>query len=279
MLTLPAHAYYRFKLASDAKPPDWHADQLPPDEAPLMVMFDGWTSFFRDKVVPWRIRVAEELRNELEVRVLPRFVEAQRWYAQKGEAVKRTEIRDHVVWDVGGISWLLTFIATGNELYFLPLAFAWEDDEEHLRALAGTAIARVRQQANVGIMADALADEALLRHVVKSIGESRALKTERGELRFTPTASFAQLAGGEVATLTPGAQHAQSTNTSVVLGDRLFLKAYRRLRPRPPPRLRVGPYLPGVGAVKHRRPPAGQGGYWSQEQQTQTARPLPRPRP
>src|SRR5260221_6032291 len=270
MLTLPAHAYYRFKLASDAKPPDWHADQLPPDEAPLMVMFDGWTSFFRDKVVPWRIRVAEELRNELEVRVLPRFVEAQRWYAQKGEAVKRTEIRDHVVWDVGGISWLLTFIATGNELYFLPLAFAWEDDEEHLRALAGTAIARVGKQAKVGIMADAVAGEALLRHVVKSIGESRALKTERGELRFTPAASFGQLGGGEVATLTPGAQHAQSTNTSVVLGDRLFLKAYRRVRPGLHPELEVGRYLTEVARFKHCVPLAGYVEYLSKEQQPMT---------
>src|SRR5258706_5674270 len=235
-----------------------------------MVLFDGWTSFFRDKVVPWRIRMAEELRNELEVRVLPRFIEKQRWYAQKGEAVKRAEIRDHVIWDVGGISWLLNFIAIGDATYFLPLALGWEDDEEQLRALAGTAIARVRQQANVGIMADALADEALLRHLVKSIGESRSLKTERGELRFTPSAAFVQFAGGEVATLTPGAQRTQSTNTSVVLGDRLFLKAYRRLRPGLHPELEVGRYLTEVARFKHCVPLAGSVEYFSKEQQSMT---------
>jgi maltose alpha-D-glucosyltransferase / alpha-amylase len=270
LLTLPAHGFYWFRLAADAKPPEWHADQLPPDEAPLMVLFDGWTSFFRDKVVPWRIRMAEELRGELETKVLPPFVEKQRWYAQKGEPVKRAEIRDHVIWDVGGVSWLLSFIATGNATYFLPLAFGWEDDEDHVRALSATAIARVRQQANVGIMADALADESLLRHLVKSIGESRTLKTERGELRFTPTAAFAQLAGGEVATLTPGAQHTQNTNTSVVLGDRLFLKAYRRLRPGLHPELEVGRYLTEVAKFKHCVPLAGYVEYFSQEKETNT---------
>src|SRR6185436_18766567 len=257
LLTLPAHGFYWFKLATDAKPPEWHADKLVPDEAPLMVLFDGWMSFFRDKVVHWRIRMAEELRAELETQVLPRFVEKQRWYAQKGEAVKRAEIRDHAVWDVGGIAWLLNFVTVNNATYFLPLAFAWEDDEDHLRALSATTIARVRQQANVGIVADALADESLLRHIVKSIGESRTLKTERGELRFTPTAAFAQLAAGEVATLTLGAQHAQSTNTSVVLGERLFLKAYRRLRPGLHPELEVGRYLTDVAKFKHCVPLAG----------------------
>jgi maltose alpha-D-glucosyltransferase/alpha-amylase len=235
-----------------------------------MVLFDGWTSFFRDKVVPWRIRMAEELRGELEAKVLPRFIEKQRWYAQKGEAVKRAEIRDHVIWDVGGVSWLLNFIATNNSLYFLPLAFGWEDDEDHMRALSATAIARVRQQANVGIMADALADEALLRHIVKSVGEGRTLKTEQGELRFTPSAAFAQIAGGEVTTLTPGALRTQSTNTSVVLGDRLFLKAYRRLRPGLHPELEVGRYLTEVARFKHCVPLAGSVEYFSKEKESMT---------
>src|SRR6185436_6560424 len=146
----------------------------------------------------------------------------------------------------------------------------WEEDEDHVRALSASTVARVRQQANVGIMADALADESLLRHLVKSIGESRTLKTERGELRFTPTAAFAQLAGGEVATLTPGAQHTQNTNTSVVLGDRLFLKAYRRLRPGLHPELEVGRYLTEVAKFKHCVPLTGSVEYFSREKETST---------
>src|SRR5574341_939249 len=167
LLTLPAYAFYWFRLSTDAPPPEWHAQVLPPEEQPVLVLFDGWTSFFRDKVVPWRIGMADKLRARLEAEVLPRFIESQRWYAAKGEAVQRAALQDHAVWDVGGIGWLLTFVQAKDALYFLPLALGWEQDEEHLRALSPATVARVRQQANVGVLADAVADEGFCRHVVK----------------------------------------------------------------------------------------------------------------
>src|SRR5262249_13729584 len=163
------------------------------EEAPVLVLFDSWTSFFRDRVVPWRIGMAEQLRKRLETEVLPKFIEQQRWYAQKGEPLTTAQVRDHVVWDVGRLSWLLSFLSVRDCTYFVPLALGWEEDEDHVRALSALAVARVRQQANVGVMADALADEAFCRHVVKAIGEKRELKTANGTLRFTPTSKFAEL--------------------------------------------------------------------------------------
>jgi maltose alpha-D-glucosyltransferase/alpha-amylase len=254
---LPAYGFYWFRLAVDVKAPDWHKEMLLHEEAPVLVLFDGWLSFFRDKVVPWRIGMAEQLRERLEVEVLAKFVEGQRWYAQKGEPVRNAEIRDHVVWDVGGLSWLITFLAVRDATYFLPLALGWEEDEDHVRALSALAIAKVRQQANVGVMADAIADEAFCRHVVKAIGEKKSLPMEKGTLRFTPTSQFASLAGDEVAMLTLGALHTQSTNTSVTLGDRLFLKCFRRIRAGMHPELEVGRFLTEVAHFEHCVPLAG----------------------
>jgi len=257
LLTLPAYAFYWFRLAQDVPAPDWHKEMLLTEEAPVLVLFDGWTSFFRDQVVPWRIGMAEQLRERLEVEVLPKFIDAQRWYAQKGEHVARAELKDHVVWDVGGISWLLTFVHVKGGDYFLPLALGWEEDEDHVRALSALAIARVRQQANVGVMADAIADEGFCRHVVKAIGEKKNLPSAHGALRFTPTSAFAALAGAEVASLTMGALHTQSTNTSVTLGERLFLKCFRRIRPGMHPELEVGRFLTEVAHFKNCVPLAG----------------------
>src|SRR5438132_2098804 len=250
LLTLPAYAFYWFRLAQDVAAPDWHKEMLVHEEAPVLVLFDSWTSFFRDQVVPWRIGMAEQLRERLELEVLPKFIEAQRWYGQKGEHVTRAEVKDHAVWDVGGLSWLLSFMHVKGGDYFLPLALGWEEDEDHVRALSALAVARVRQQANVGVMADAIADEAFCRHVVKAIGEKRDLPTAHGTLRFTPTSAFASLAGNEVVSLTMGALHTQSTNTSVTLGDRLFLKCFRRMRPGMHPELEVGRFLPEVAHFK-----------------------------
>ena len=55
------------------------------------------------------------------------------------------------------------------------MALAWEEDEEQVRQLAQSSIVRVRQQANVGVVGDAMADEGFCRNVVKAIGESRSL--------------------------------------------------------------------------------------------------------
>ncbi len=257
LLTLPAHGFYWFRLAQDVAAPDWHKEMLVHEEAPVLVLFDGWMSFFRDRVVPWRIGMAEQLRERLEAEVLPKFIEAQRWYGQKGEPVRAAQVKDHVVWDVGRLSWLLTFVGVRDATYFLPLALGWEEDEDHMRALSALAVARVRQQANVGVMADALADEAFCRHVVKAIGEKRTLPTASGTLRFTPTSKFAELAGEEVVGLTMGALHTQSTNTSVTLGERLFLKCFRRIRPGMHPELEVGRFLTEVARFKHCVPLAG----------------------
>jgi len=270
LITLPAHAFYWFRLAQDVQAPDWHKEMLVHEEAPVLVLFDGWTSFFRDKVVPWRIGMADQLRERIEKEVLPAFVDGQRWYGQKEERVERAALKDHVVWDVGGISWLLTFLAIRDSTYFLPLALGWEEEEEHVRALSALAVARVRQQANVGVMADALADESFCRHVVKAIGEGRTIDTAHGKLAFTPSSGFGDLAGDGVAGLAMGALHTQSTNTSVTLGDRLFLKCYRRLRAGVHPELEVGRFLTEKARFKNCVPLAGYVEYFGRESEPTT---------
>jgi maltose alpha-D-glucosyltransferase/alpha-amylase len=270
MLTLPAHAFFWFRLAADAEVPDWHKEMLTPEDVPMLVLFDSWSSFFPDRVVPWRIGMAEKLREQLEKEVLPRYIESQRWYAQKGEPVGAVQLRDHVIWDAGQISWLINLLEVRDARYFVALALAWEDDEEHLRSVSGATIAKVRQQANVGVLADAIADEAFCRHVVRAIGAARALPTEHGTIRFTPTRAFAEIVGDDVSTLTIGALHTQSTNTSVTLGDRLFLKCYRRLREGENPELEIGRFLTEVARFAHCVPVAGAAEYAAGEEQPAT---------
>ena len=74
-----------------------------------------------------------------------------------------------------------------------------------MSALARRTVARVRQQANVGVIADALADESFCRHVVKAIGERpQPADRARARSRFTPTSAYAEIACDELATLPVG---------------------------------------------------------------------------
>jgi maltose alpha-D-glucosyltransferase/alpha-amylase len=257
LLTLPAHSFYWFRLAADAPAPSWHTQMIVPDEMPLLVMFDGWLSFFREKAMPWRIKMAEKLRGELENEVLPRYIEGQRWYAAKGERIASARLQDYAVWEVAPLTWLLQILQVREQAYFLPMALAWEDDEEHVRQLAQSTVARVRQQANVGVIGDAMADEGFCRNVVRAIGENRSVPTQQGLIRFTPTAAFREIAGEDLAGLTVGTLQAQSTNSSVVLGERLFLKGYRRLRTGLNPELEVGRFLTEVARFPNCVPVAG----------------------
>ena len=232
----------------------------------MLVLVDGWTSFFRDRAVPWRIRMAEKTRAQLENEVLARYIETQRWYGAKGERIAHAKLADHALWEADRASWMLALLEvdSGGEpvRYFVPLALAWEEgDEERLRSLSGAAIAKVRQQANVGLLADALADEAFGRAAVEAIGRGLELATGQGEtrgtLRFAPTRAFAELAGEDFASLAVGRPQAQSSNTVVTLGDRLFLKGYRRIRPGVNPELEVGRFLTEVAHYPNCVPVAG----------------------
>ena len=261
LLTLPSYGFYWFRLSAEAQIPPWHQDGLDLQERPVLVLFDGWTSFFRDRVMPWRIGMSERMRTQFETDTLPRYLELQRWYAGKGQSVQRARIEDHAVWAEDGHEWMLPLLAVDSgqdsATYFVPLALAWEEtDEERMKRLAPSGLARIRQQANVGVMGDAFHDEAFCRAVVRAIGAGREIATERGRLRFRATSAFAGLAA-DVDALPVSRPGGQSSNTVVTLDETLFLKGYRRLRPGVNPELEVGRFLTEVARYPHCVPVAG----------------------
>jgi len=262
LLTLHGHGFFWFQLAQDTEVPIWHEERLAPVELPVLVLFDGWTSLFHDRVVPWRIGMAEKVRAQFEERVLPLFVAHQRWYAAKGVALQRVSLLDHCEWAAADGSWLLGITRaesiTGEaENYFIPLSLLWEEtDEARIHAAAPVTVAKVRQQARIGVMADAVADEAFCNAVVAAMERHQTVNCGAGMFRFSATRAFAQLVPtGELFTLrsagTPG------SNSAVRLGERLFLKVYRRLHVGISPELEIGRFLTDVAHFAHTVPVAG----------------------
>jgi maltose alpha-D-glucosyltransferase/alpha-amylase len=268
LLTLQAYGFYWFKLATDVAPPEWHADRLPAEDLPVLVLFDGWNSLFRDRVVPWRIAMAEKTRAQFERELVPRFIARQRWFATKDEPVKRAHVVEHALFEDGGRSWLITLLdaegPTDTVRYFAPFALAWEDtEEERMRQLAPLSLAKVRQQASVGLLGDALADEPFCRALVQAIGMRRDLKAANGTLRFRPTDAFAAIAVAtaqqptQPPTSSPLRALTLSSNSVVILDERLFLKATRRVRAGINPELEVGRFLTDIAKFPHCVPVAG----------------------
>jgi maltose alpha-D-glucosyltransferase/alpha-amylase len=269
LLTLQGYSFYWFRLSKAAQPPSWHDERMQRDDLPFLVLFDGWTSFFPERVANWRMGLATKLREQLETIVAPKYIASQRWYAGKGTPIKRANLGDCGEWETEHGRWLAGVFEveadSTRSLYFLPFAIAYEDtDESRWQKLQQGAIARVRRQATVGVLADATADENFCRSVVEGIGQGADIKTDRGIVRLSATQVYSQLRGDPTTPLNISLTAGQSSNTTVRVGEMFFLKFYRRLQPGINPELEIGRYLtevvrfpnivPVAGAAEYRNP-------------------------
>jgi maltose alpha-D-glucosyltransferase/alpha-amylase len=147
---------------------------------------------------------------------------------------------------------------------------AWEErEDERVKNLSTSAVAKIRQQANVGVIGDAFADETFCRAVVAAMAARREIAMTGGKLRFRPTAAFAKIAGPNFEALPVERPRASSSNTIVNMRERLMLKGYRRLRVGMNPELEMGLYLTEVAHFANCAPLAGVLEYVADDGQTQ----------
>lgn len=263
LLTLPGHNYYWFLLDRSKEAPTWHEEHLLPEELPTLVLFEGWQSFFRERVAHGRIAMAETLRALLEEEALPRFVAAQRWFGAKGNVVRRVVISDYAEWENADYKWLMALFriesTVGEPLvYFIPLSLAWESgDVERLHTMMPATVAKVRHQAKVGILGDAFTDAAFCRSLVQAIGAHKTLPCEQGIINFSPTNAYTALSSEAFADLSVRQPSTQGSNSAVVLGEKLFLKAYRHLQIGTQPEFEIGRFLTDVAKFPNTVPVLG----------------------
>src|SRR6201993_3179942 len=239
LLTRPGYAFYWFRLSRTAEAPPWHDERAAREDLPVLVLIEGWGSFFPERVAPWRANLASALRSQLEGRVVAGFLATQRWAAPAGTALAPgpgargaglagVALEDWALPQPDLERWLLAIfeVRSGAQAgrYFVPLTIALEDaDEARYRRLLPAALGRVRQHAGAGVLADAAADEDFGRTIIDAIGAGRELATRLGGLRCTPTSAFGELRAAHPGELSLGPAGPQGANTTVRIGDAFFL--------------------------------------------------------
>ena len=261
LLTLPGYGVYWFRLATEAEVPSWHEEMLPPMELPVLVLIEGWHSFVPDKVDHFRKTAVEKMRSRMEKEILTNYLPTQRWFAAKGEQMNSVELYQFSEWPNEN-NWLMVWIkvninSQASQLYFLPLALYWGEDDEKSRMLLRYALSKVRQRSNIGILYDAFADEQFCWALVDAMENNAESPFGNGKLKFTSTAVLTELKGDAVGPLPIRRPGTEGSNSAVIIDDRFFLKGYRCLQEGINPELEIGKFLTEVSSFTNIIPVAG----------------------
>jgi maltose alpha-D-glucosyltransferase/alpha-amylase len=245
-ITLPGYAFYWFLLAEQAAAPAWHEDfeQAVPDLLTL-VLPQGWASL-----------VSGTPRATLTERILPEYLRHQRWFAGKGRTLAKVDLIDHAELSDPMGGWLMclieaTFADGSTQRYFLPFAVAWESmAEDPLTRLLPSILCRVRKNARVGVLYDAMADGEMVRRMTAAMAEGGGLTGAAGG-RFDFAATIAFPTGLNVRALEVRRLGREQSNISAVVGEEMVLKAYRQVQGGCRPEVEVGLFLTETAGFTH----------------------------
>jgi maltose alpha-D-glucosyltransferase/alpha-amylase len=261
LLTLPGHGFFWLSLGESMEVPEWHVERLQASELPVIVLSRGLDTFDGDLAGAGDRSVARRGLRVLESEVLPEFLPQRRWFAGKGGSIAKVALGRRTCWKTPRGDWLIampevTFAPGEVQRYFLPLAVGWEGEREDRQLRTSEwALAKARQQARAGFLIDAFGDNDFCLALTEAAGEKGRVPLGDGEIVFEPTRRYQELRGP---TLEPVRNlSVEQSNTSVILGERLFLKGYRRLREGINPDIEVSRYLTEVAEFDHIAPLAG----------------------
>jgi maltose alpha-D-glucosyltransferase/alpha-amylase len=258
-LTLGPHSFYWFSLEPRQAPTIQSDGALVAAALPELRVVGSWETALNGAA-----------KERLET-ILVGYVRHRRWFAGKARRLKSAQISDlvPVPGAVGGayVADVVISYAEGDpDTYQLPLAYANTAEAPHiLERWPHSAIAWVRLHGEEGrgLIYDALGPPAFAEAVLGAIARRRRAAGGRGTLIGSTTRAFVRLRGPETVRLEAALSVAEQSNNSVVFGERLILKVFRRLEEGVNPELEVGRFLtektsfgqiaPLAGSLEYRR--------------------------
>jgi len=194
---------------------------------------------------------SKENRFVLEA-VLLDYVRDRRWFRGKARDPLALQVLDVLPMSAGSFAANVFLIAVhytegDAETYLLPVMSAPAEQASGILADYPYAVIARLQAAGSGdsgnLLFDALADKDFCNFLIEAIERRRHFKGKAGEILAWPTGVFRSARGGREVPLEPVPVKAEQTNTSVIYGDRLILKMFRRIEEGVNPELEIGRFL------------------------------------
>jgi maltose alpha-D-glucosyltransferase/alpha-amylase len=205
--------------------------------------------------------------------VLLDYISDKRWFRGKARDSWAAEIQDIVPLRFeGGMAYVVLLLVEYSEgepeLYNVPLMTGPPQREAELIEKSPEAIvARLKKRGQAGgdIVYDAMYDRDFTSFLIPTIKRRRDFKGADGEITAVPTDFLRHASIDDISDLAPQLAKGEQSNTSVVYGDRLMLKMYRKLEEGLNPDVEIGRFLtertpfaniPRVaGSLEYRRGP------------------------
>jgi maltose alpha-D-glucosyltransferase/alpha-amylase len=239
MVTLPAYGYFWFVLAASTEMPSWHVPTPEPlPQLETLVLSGGWSSILTGRE-----------GQHLEYDVLKRYLPRQRWFSGKNDVLKDIRIEPLAAFGPSNEHMLATlrvsFSAGAEQCFFMPLSLvagrSATSAEEPLRPYA---LAMVRRGAQLSMLADAVHNPAFAELVVDKLRGSQNFAADGGEVIFDGAPALAETPPTDNTVKFVGAEQ---SNVSVVVGDVVILKYYRKFDEGIQPDAEVAEYLASRG--------------------------------
>jgi trehalose synthase-fused probable maltokinase len=178
---------------------------------------------------------------------LPEYLLKQRWFGGKARKIASVDVVDTLSIPAGGGNAYIFVVVVhyddgADEFYAIPLVRSESAGAEGLKVPS--------PDGGSMMLADGLRNAAFLTALAQLIEKGTAIAGEHGELRGLQTTAYSRLASEPVAVLTPKPVGAEQSNTSIIYGDRLILKFFRRIQEGINPDLEIGQFLTEKTSLK-----------------------------
>jgi maltose alpha-D-glucosyltransferase / alpha-amylase len=229
LITLAPYGFYWFRLCESIAPIE--APSIAPEFYTLVVTND-WTSLLRGRS-----------RSILERDVLPAFLSARRWFAERGSLSFSTSVLDFVPLVTGDPTIALSLVQVAGEretaLYSIPLAMQWTRFDRTQQT--PNALSAIRCGPREGTLFEVAAAAKFIALILDKVHGAETLDAAGRSLEFRPIGKF----GGE--SLPPiqsvRAVDTEQSNTTALVDTQYVVKLFRRLEPGVNPEVEVGQFL------------------------------------
>jgi maltose alpha-D-glucosyltransferase/alpha-amylase len=221
----------------------WLELQPARDGMDTQVAGEAEQAFYVENECDWQSILSGDGVRRLEA-LLPAFLQRQRWFGSKSRTIVRVKIADSMQFDErrSALVWAcVDYIDGESDTWLLCVAMSFGEAAASIRESSPHQIlATVGSTLLEGILHDGLLRTAPAA-ILEILADAQELPTRRGTLIGMPGSVLATLRGTEP--LPARVSSAEQSNTSVIFGDRLIMKLFRRQQPGQNPDVEIGRFL------------------------------------